>query len=94
MGFVSMRKIFLEGNRRRFLRKESTRWRLRFRRMGSRSLGIGPDQEGYFYPSAGGEPRVVNGLEPGDVPIRWNQDGRSIYLYRTGECGPRFISWN
>jgi eukaryotic-like serine/threonine-protein kinase len=48
-------------------------------------VGIGPDQKGYFYPSAGGDPRVVDGLEPGDIPIIWNQDGRSIYLYRTGE---------
>ena len=48
-------------------------------------VGIGPDQKGYFYPSAGGDPRIVNGLEPGDLPIIWNQNGRSIYLYRTGE---------
>ena len=48
-------------------------------------VGTGPDEKGYFYPTAGGEPRVVNGLEPGDIPIIWNQDGRSIYLYRTGE---------
>ena len=48
-------------------------------------VGIGPDQKGYFYPSAVGEPRIVNGMEPGDLPISWNQDGRSIYLYRTGE---------
>ena len=48
-------------------------------------VGIGPDQKGYFYPTAGGEPRIVNGMEPGDLPINWNQDGRSIYLYRTGE---------
>jgi hypothetical protein len=27
----------------------------------------------------------VNGLEAGDRPISWNQDGRSIYFYRTGE---------
>jgi hypothetical protein len=27
----------------------------------------------------------VNGLEPGDLPISWNQDGRSIYFYRTGD---------
>jgi Tol biopolymer transport system component len=47
--------------------------------------GIGPDQKGYVYPSAGGDPRIVNGMEPGDLPIGWNQDGRSIYLYRTGE---------
>src|ERR1700730_9775047 len=55
---------------------------------------IGPDQKGYLYPSAGGEPRMVNGLEPGDLPISWNQDGRSIYLYRSGECPPRFTNWN
>jgi Tol biopolymer transport system component/predicted Ser/Thr protein kinase len=48
-------------------------------------VGIGPDQKGYFYPAAGGEPQIVNGMEPGDLPINWNQDGRSIYLYRTGE---------
>lgn len=48
-------------------------------------VGIGSDQKGYFYPSAGGEPRIVNGLEPGDLPISWNQNDRSIYLYRTDE---------
>jgi serine/threonine protein kinase/Tol biopolymer transport system component len=48
-------------------------------------VGIGPDQKGYFYPYASGEPRIVNGMEPGDIPISWNQDGFSIYLYRTGE---------
>jgi serine/threonine protein kinase/Tol biopolymer transport system component len=48
-------------------------------------VGIGPDQKGYFYPCASGEPRTVNGMEPGDIPISWNQDGLSIYLYRTGE---------
>lgn len=48
-------------------------------------VGTGPDEKGYFYPAAGGEPRTVNGMEPGDLPIIWNQDGRSIYLYRTGE---------
>jgi Tol biopolymer transport system component/predicted Ser/Thr protein kinase len=48
-------------------------------------VGTGPDEKGYFYPTAGGDPRVVNGLEPGDIPIIWNNDGRSIYLYRTGE---------
>jgi eukaryotic-like serine/threonine-protein kinase len=47
--------------------------------------GIGPDQKGYLYPAAGGDPRVVNGFEPGDQPISWNQDGHSLYVYRTGE---------
>ena len=52
---------------------------------GQSVVGTGPDGKGYFYPTAGGDPRVVNGLEPGDIPIIWNSDGRSIYLYRTGE---------
>ncbi|MDR3748919.1 MAG: protein kinase [Acidobacteriota bacterium] len=52
---------------------------------GQTVVGIGPDQKGYFYPTAGGEPRSVNGMEPGDLPITWNQDGSSIYLYRSGE---------
>jgi eukaryotic-like serine/threonine-protein kinase len=52
---------------------------------GQSVVGIGPDEKGYLYSLSGGEPRMVNGTEPGDVPISWNQDGRSIYLYRSGE---------
>jgi Tol biopolymer transport system component/predicted Ser/Thr protein kinase len=48
-------------------------------------VGIGPDQKGYYYPLAGGDPRIVNGMEPGDIPITWSQDGHSLYFYRTGE---------
>lgn len=35
-------------------------------------------------PVSGGEPRPISGMEPGDIPIRWAQDGRSIFLYRFG----------
>jgi len=48
-------------------------------------VGVGGDQKGYLYPVSGGDPKVVNGLEPGDLPINFSQDGHSIYLYRTGE---------
>ena len=41
--------------------------------------GIGPDQKGYLYPSAGGDPRIVNGMEPGDLPISL-ESGRSLHL--------------
>jgi eukaryotic-like serine/threonine-protein kinase len=34
---------------------------------------------------AGEEPRLVEGLEPGDVPIRWSGDGQSLYTFRYGE---------
>ena len=52
---------------------------------GQSVVGIGPDEKGYLYPTGGGEPRPVSGMEPGDIPINWSQDARSIYLYRTGE---------
>ncbi|HTS38591.1 MAG TPA: protein kinase [Candidatus Solibacter sp.] len=51
--------------------------------------GIGPDQKGYVFPVAGGDPRPINGLEPGEVPLNWSSDGRSLYLYRTGDVPAR-----
>jgi Tol biopolymer transport system component/predicted Ser/Thr protein kinase len=47
--------------------------------------GIGPDQKGYFYSLAAGEPRLIKGLESGDLAMSWTQDGRGLYLYRSGE---------
>ena len=47
--------------------------------------GIGPDRKGYLYPVAGGEPRVIAGLNPGEQPISWSSDGRSLYIYQPGE---------
>jgi hypothetical protein len=47
--------------------------------------GTGPDQKGYLYPTAGGEPKLLNGMEPGDIPINFSTDGHSVFLYRTGE---------
>ena len=34
-------------------------------------VGIGPDQKGYLFSTTGGDPRPVNGLEAGDIPINW-----------------------
>jgi Tol biopolymer transport system component len=46
---------------------------------------IGPDQKGYLYPIAGGEPTPIVGLNVGEQPINWTEDGRSIYIYQPGE---------
>jgi Tol biopolymer transport system component len=46
---------------------------------------IGPDQKGYLYPVAGGEPTPIAGLNIGEQPINWTEDGRSIYIYQPGE---------
>ena len=47
--------------------------------------GIGPDQKGYLYPVAGGEPRLIAGLNPGEQPITFSADGGSLYIYQPGE---------
>jgi Tol biopolymer transport system component/predicted Ser/Thr protein kinase len=46
---------------------------------------IGPDQQGYLYPVAGGDPRPIRGLQPGEQPINWSHDGKGLYIYRPGE---------
>src|SRR5579864_6316700 len=52
---------------------------------GQMVVGIGSDQKGYIFPVSGGDPRIVKGMEAGDLPINWSEDARSIFLYRTGE---------
>ena len=52
---------------------------------GQNVVGVGGDQKGYLYPTVGGDPKLVNGLDQGDIPISFSQDGHSIFLYRTGE---------
>jgi serine/threonine protein kinase/Tol biopolymer transport system component len=47
--------------------------------------GIGPDQKGYLFPVAGGEPRPIAGLNPGEQPISFSSDSRSLYVYQPGE---------
>jgi eukaryotic-like serine/threonine-protein kinase len=43
----------------------------------------GTDTEGKVYPIAGGEPRTIPGLAPGEFPTGWSADGRTL-LVRTG----------
>ncbi|HUD68594.1 MAG TPA: protein kinase [Candidatus Sulfotelmatobacter sp.] len=50
---------------------------------------IGPDQRGYLYPVAGGDPRPIAGFNQGEQPITWSADGRSLYIYQPGELPAR-----
>jgi dipeptidyl aminopeptidase/acylaminoacyl peptidase len=51
--------------------------------------GIGPDQKGYLYPVAGGDPRLIPGLSPGEQPITFSADGSALYIYQPGELPAR-----
>ena len=49
------------------------------------AVAMGADYKTVVYPVAGGEPRPVSGLKPGEVPVAWSVDGRSLYCYRLGD---------
>jgi serine/threonine protein kinase/Tol biopolymer transport system component len=51
--------------------------------------GIGPDQKGYLYPTAGGEPRAIPGLNAGEQPITFSSDNHFLYVYQPGELPAR-----
>jgi eukaryotic-like serine/threonine-protein kinase len=46
---------------------------------------VGPDDKAYLFPVPSGEPLPIKGLEPGEVPVAWTADGRSLYIYGGGE---------
>jgi dipeptidyl aminopeptidase/acylaminoacyl peptidase/predicted Ser/Thr protein kinase len=50
---------------------------------------VGPDQLGYLYPVAGGEPRRIPGFQAGELPISWSADERAIFVYATTEMPAR-----
>jgi hypothetical protein len=45
-----------------------------------------------LFPLAGGAPRPVPGLEPGDTPIRFDGDGRILYVRRDFGDDPNVVS--
>jgi DNA-binding SARP family transcriptional activator/Tol biopolymer transport system component len=46
--------------------------------------GINAEQEVRLYDLEGNKPQPISGLMPGEVPIRWASDGRSLYVFRPG----------
>jgi len=41
------------------------------------------------YPVTGGDSLAIPGLEEEEVPIQWTSDGRSLYVYKSGELPAR-----
>jgi Tol biopolymer transport system component/predicted Ser/Thr protein kinase len=56
---------------------------------GQRVAAVGPNQKAFLYPVAGGEPRALSGLLPGEEPITWTADGSALYSYQPGEVPAR-----
>lgn len=58
-------------------------------RKGDMVAGTGEDRRVYLYPTNGGEPRLVPGIEHDETPTGWSGDDRSVFVYRTGEVPSR-----
>lgn len=52
---------------------------------GARVVAIAPDETVWLYSVTGGAARKIEGLTKGDVPIRWSDDGESLYFFRRDE---------
>ena len=52
---------------------------------GSRVAARGPDQKVYLFPVAGGDPKLVAGVQPGEFPTAWSSDGRSLFVMARGQ---------
>jgi len=55
---------------------------------GQRVAALGVDGFIRLFPLDGGEPRVVSGAEQDEVPLRWTEDGRSLFVWRFGNGIP------
>ena len=52
---------------------------------GNTVAAVGPDEKTYLFPIPSGDPRPIKGLLPGEVPVEWTADGKSLYIYKGGE---------
>jgi Tol biopolymer transport system component len=50
---------------------------------------VNAEGEVFVIPLEGGDPVTVSAAEPGEFPIQWASDGRSLYVYRPDEIPAR-----
>jgi eukaryotic-like serine/threonine-protein kinase len=50
---------------------------------------VGPELKGTLYPVDGGVERPIGSLQPGEFPLRFSADGRSLYVWKRGDVPSR-----
>ena len=73
-----------EGAKARPITPENTRGLGVVSNDGTRFVAGGRDSRSYLYSIAGGEPAPIPGVEPGEVPVGWTADDRSLYVQKRG----------
>ena len=61
---------------------------------GKRVITLQPDKTFYIQGLDGGEPKEIPGLEPGDEPIQWSDDGRAVFVKAAGDFATKIYRVN
>jgi Tol biopolymer transport system component len=56
---------------------------------GRRIAALDPEGRIVLHSVGGGDPEAVPGLDRGDIPLRWGEEGRSLYVSRRGSLPAR-----
>jgi Tol biopolymer transport system component len=51
----------------------------------------GPDQKIYIFPVDGGEPKLVPGVQPGEIATGWSPDGRTLFVMGRGQVPAQVV---
>ena len=58
---------------------------------GARVAAAAPEEGVFLVPLDGSGAVAVPGVEPGEMPIQWSADGRSVFVYRPDEIPARLF---
>jgi len=58
------------------------------------AAAVGPDGNGYLYPTAGGDARPIPGFQPGEVPIHFDTTGQELFVYVPSDLPARVFRLN
>jgi Tol biopolymer transport system component len=51
----------------------------------------GPDQKIYIFPVDGSEPKLVPGMQPGEIATAWSADGRTLFVMGRGQVPAQIV---
>ena len=83
--------VDLPGGRPRPVTDEDT-WGIAISGDGAQVAAISVNGPVTLWPTAGGASRTLPGTEPGDRPVNWAPDGRSLWVFRRGEVPARVFT--
>ncbi len=61
---------------------------------GREVAAVGPDGKVSLYPIPAAEPRGIQGLNEGEVPVGWTEDSKELYVYRPSETPAKVYRLN